>query len=67
MTIRLMMSYLRGRNETRLGSLNYLIWLAIETRADATNTEQIQSLRPRLDHAEGLLHFSVKVGTSHTA
>jgi hypothetical protein len=41
--------------------------LRTENQIYATSTEQIHSLRPRLVHAGGLPHFSVKVETLHTA
>ena len=42
-------------------ALRFLIWRAIGSQTYATSTERIHSLRPHRVHAEGLLHFSVKV------
>ena len=41
--------------------------LQIATQTYATLTEQIHSSHRPCVHAEGLLHFLVRVGTSHTA
>jgi len=41
--------------------------LRTENQIYATSTEQIHSSHQHRVHAEGLLHFSVKVETSHTA
>ena len=40
--------------------------LRTETQIYATSTEQLHNSHQHRVHAEGLLHFSVRVGTSHT-
>ena len=53
-------SFLPGRSRLVTG-------LRTENQIYATSTEQIHSSHQHRVHAEGLLHFSVKVETSHTA
>ena len=41
--------------------------LQIESQTFATSTERTQSLLQRIVNAKSLIHFSVRVETSHTA